>query len=289
MTLDWSADHLVSLLSLGVIIGVGLLPSRHQPESRLFARQRWRYPDIVIVFSLITAVALVPAHVLRTMTLPIWVVEGVGTLVITVSIWGIVRWRHCRTLSALGLHTSTASHDALWSLRIGLGIISALIVFVVMVRSLDPQNWHAPGRAVWHGQVGDFIAGAIVTALFVPVAEELFFRGLAYGPLLRRLGPVGATIASAAIWASGHYSGFSPQSLFGVLFTLILGICYAEVYRRRESLVPALVFHVLQNTTAIFIGDRYLVTLIPLAGVAMGLWVVSAALFHVHCSRVRAD
>jgi membrane protease YdiL (CAAX protease family) len=106
--------------------------------------------------------------------------------------------------------------------------------------------------------------------------------------LFRKFGAVGATIASAALWAAGHYAGLSASSIVKVSVMLVLGIVYAEIYRRRGSLIPTVVFHIVGNTVAIF-RDGYLATLIPLAGASVGLWIVSAVLFHVvHRSRTTA-
>ena len=96
-------------------------------------------------------------------------------------------------------------------------------------------------------------------------------------------------MGSAVLWATAHYSSLSVGSAGRTSVALVLGIIYAEVYRRRESLVPTVVFHIVQNTTAFFIRDPHLVILVPLAGVLGGLWVMSAVLFHVfNRSRGRA-
>lgn len=278
---------MIAVLLLAAIIVAGQFPSRHEPKSPFLARQRWPYRDVIIVLCLVTVIGLVPPSVLKTMEKRAWAVEGVFTLVIMASTWGLVRSKHRRPWSALGLNRHTAWYDTLWSLRIGLGTVAMLAVCVLLVRSLDPRNLSTPsGPAVWHGQIADFIAAVIVTTVFVPLAEELFFRGLAYGPLFRKFGAAGATLGTAVLWSAAHYSGLSFESLFNVSMILVLGIFYAEVYRRRESLVPTVVFHILHNTTAVFISDRYLVTLIPFAGVSVGLWIMSAVLFHAYRTRV---
>ena len=220
--------------------------------------------------------------------LPHWAINGLATLLFTATVWGVVRWKHRRPWRALGFDPSTAFYDTLWSLRIGLGVVSVRTTVVVLLRldapdAYRPESW----RAVWHGRVGAFIAEVAVATILVPIAEELFFRGLAYGPLFRRFGAAGAAVGSAALWAAGHYGGLSASSIVKVSVTLILGIVYAEVYRRRESLVPTVVFHIVGNTVSIF-RDGYLATLIPLASALVSLWIISAVLFHI-CSRSRTS
>ncbi len=270
-------EALTAVLPLIVVVMVaGLVPSRYEPDSPFLASQRWGYRDLVIVLGVITVSQFVS---------PPGVSKATSTaLLITASVWCVVRWRQRRPWRALGFDPTTAFYNTLWALRIGLGVASVLTVFVLLVGLGDSAIHNAtsaPPRAVWHDQLGGFIAAVVVTTVLTPVAEELFFRGVAYRPLFRKFGAAGAAVASAALWAAGHYSGLSYSSIFKMLWVLVLGIVYAEVYRRRESLVPTVTFHIVENTTAFFIRDQYLAILVPLACVSVGLWIMSAVLFHV--------
>jgi membrane protease YdiL (CAAX protease family) len=279
------SEHLVTVVSLGVLLLVGLVPSRHEPNSSFLANQRWRYHDLIIVWGVLTVIDFaLGLSASKTTGLTYWAISGLAMLLLAGTVWGVVRRKHRRPWLALGFDPSTAFFDALWSLRIGLGIVSVFITLVVLFRLGAPDAYRPEGAvAVWHGRIGAFIAAVAVTTILAPVAEELFFRGLAYGPLFRRFGAAGAAVGSAVLWAAGHYAGLSASSIGKVSVTLILGIVYAEVYRRRESLVPTVVFHIVGNTVGIF-RDGYLITLIPLASALVGLWITSAMLFHI-CSR----
>ena len=280
-------EALTAVLPLIVVVMVaGLVPSRYEPNALFLASQRWGYRDIVIVLDVITVGQFVsPPGVSRATGIWRWAIDNGSTaLLITASVWSVVRWRHRRPWRALGFDPTTAFYNTLWALRIGLGVASVLTVFVLLVRLGAPAIHNAtsaPPRAVWHDQLGGFIAAVVVTTVLTPVAEELFFRGVAYRPLFRKFGAAGAAVASAALWAAGHYSGLSYSSIFKMSWVLVMGIVYAEVYRRRESLVPTVTFHIVGNTTAFFIRDQYLATLVPLACVSVGLWIMSAVLFHM--------
>jgi len=122
---------------------------------------------------------------------------------------------------------------------------------------------------------------SIVTTVLAPVSEELFFRGLAYGPLFRKFGAAGAAVGSALLWAAAHGSTFSYISVVRMSWVLILGVVYAETYRRRESLIPTIAFHIIENTTAVLLVDwRYLPSLVAFSAVSTSLWIMSAVLFH---------
>lgn len=198
---------------------------------------------------------------------------------------GVVRSAHRRPWRALGLDSRTALYHALWSSRIALGVVSVPVGFSLLLR-LHLSDVHrelsAPLLPVWSGQVGGYIARILLWTVGGPVFEEVVFRGLAYGPLSRRLGPAGATFGSAALWALEHY-GLSTRSMGHILVVFVLGVVYAEAYRRRESLVPPVVFHIVENTTAIVLRDGHLITHIAFAGASICLWIGSAVLFHVIC------
>jgi membrane protease YdiL (CAAX protease family) len=158
-----------------------------------------------------------------------------------------------------------------------------LTAIVVALRVSTPETEamaSSVDRGAWRGHVMDFIAAFAVKTLLMPVAEELTFRGIAYGPLFRKFGPVGAALGTAILWAGGHYAGPSIESTFKVAFVLVLGVAFAEVYRRRESIVPTVTLHIVANTTSVFIGDPHLQTLLPLGIIAVVLWISSIVAFR---------
>jgi ABC-2 type transport system permease protein len=78
---------------------------------------------------------------------------------------------------------------------------------------------------------------AIVAA---PVFEEFIFRGLIFGGLRRSLGPLAATLASAAIFAVVH----PPAS---VLPVFVMGACAALIYERTRMLAAPMAVHAIYN------------------------------------------
>jgi membrane protease YdiL (CAAX protease family) len=283
----WSVvERYAMVLPFAVVVMIGVVPSRRQPDSPFVSRQRWGSRELVIVFGVITVIDLAPPPAISTLS-GAWleaIVNGVRALLVIASVWGVVRWRHSHPWQALGFEPATALSHALWSLRIGLGILSAFAILVVLLQlnasGMDPAR-SASGRAGWDARLGAVVAGGIVTAVLGPLAEELVFRGLAYGPLFRKFGAAGAAIGSAAVWALGHYSGLSPTGVFKMVFILALGIVYAEIYRRRESLVPTVVFHVVTNAPFVLMREHSMAVLVPVAVVLVALWITTAVWFHV--------
>lgn len=88
------------------------------------------------------------------------------------------------------------------------------------------------------GGLGPFAFLVIVAA---PAVEEIFFRGLIYGALRRRLSQLASIALSAGIFALSHLQPFWLPGVFAV------GLVLGAVYERRRSLVAPVVAHGLFN------------------------------------------
>ena len=98
----------------------------------------------------------------------------------------------------------------------------------------------------------------LVVGLLVPVAEELFFRGLLLRSLLRRNGPILSLAASTALFALLHVVGAGELGAFQVaalastaVFGLVFGGLTLGTDRR---LGAAIVAHVAVNQTALLLA-----------------------------------
>ena len=85
----------------------------------------------------------------------------------------------------------------------------------------------------------------VLVAFVVPVGEEIFFRGLAYGAFRRALGRHTAVLASAAFFAAAHVQ---PVEFLPIL---ILGMVLAYLYEYTGSLVPGMIAHAVNNLAAL--------------------------------------
>lgn len=86
---------------------------------------------------------------------------------------------------------------------------------------------------------------ALLVGIAVPVGEEIFFRGLAFGALRRRMGRHLAVVLSALFFAAAHLQ------MVELLPIAILGIVLAYTYELTGSLVPGMVAHGLNNLAAL--------------------------------------
>jgi len=84
---------------------------------------------------------------------------------------------------------------------------------------------------------GDPTVVLVAFVVVAPIAEELFFRGVAYNAWIRERGPRFALYGSAALFALIHGSVFALAPIFA------LGIALALLYRRTGSLPAAMAMH----------------------------------------------
>jgi membrane protease YdiL (CAAX protease family) len=81
-----------------------------------------------------------------------------------------------------------------------------------------------------------------------PVAEEIFFRGVAYNAWERERGPWVAVLGSAALFAAIHGSLFAAVPIFA------LGVTLALLYRRTGSLAATIAMHAGFNAISVAIA-----------------------------------
>jgi uncharacterized protein len=135
------------------------------------------------------------------------------------------------------------------ALGLGLALIVAVYAFAGATswllnpgedQGLTPNGWDS-------GRAPQFVANFIVIAVFVPIVEELMFRGLGFS-LLERFGEWVAIIAVGVLFAAVH--GI-PAGL--PIFTLFGG-GLAFIRSRSGSVVPCMVVHGTFNAVSLILA-----------------------------------
>lgn len=83
-----------------------------------------------------------------------------------------------------------------------------------------------------------FLAGIVIA----PLVEEIFFRGFVYTGLREKYGWVAAALISAALFAVVHLQPLTMLPIF------LMGLIFAYLYERTESIWPAVIMHFSTNT-----------------------------------------
>lgn len=117
------------------------------------------------------------------------------------------------------------------------------------------------------------IAGALYCCVMGPIIEEIGFRGLILGGLLKmRCRPWIAILISAIIFASFH--GFGVPFVTAMLFGILVG----WLYWRTGSIIPGIIIHITNNSlTAIDLSGQpnailWLILVVSLLLLAFSLW-----------------
>ncbi len=135
------------------------------------------------------------------------------------------------------------------SLGLGLVLIVAVYLFVAALspllnpggdQGLTPSGWDS-------SRAPQFVANFIVIAVFVPIVEELMFRGLGFS-LLERFGEWFAIIAVGVLFAAVHGipAALPVLALFGG------GLAY--IRSRSGSVVPGMIVHGTFNAVSLILA-----------------------------------
>ena len=135
------------------------------------------------------------------------------------------------------------------ALGLGAGLIVAVYIFVAALspllqpgeeQGLTPSGWDA-------GRAPQFITNLVVIAGFVPVVEELMFRGVGF-TLLRRFGQTAAIVIVGAGFALVHgiAEGLPVFAFFG------MGLAYLR--SRTASVYPCIAVHGAFNAVSLVLA-----------------------------------
>jgi membrane protease YdiL (CAAX protease family) len=104
-----------------------------------------------------------------------------------------------------------------------------------------PEEWRPEEAA-------PFAANLAVTVLFVPVVEELLFRGAGYSLLFARYGKGVALVGTAVLFGLVH------GLVFALPLLVAFGLGLAWLRNRTDSVYPGMVLHGLFNGLAIVVA-----------------------------------
>ena len=117
------------------------------------------------------------------------------------------------------------------------------------------------------------IVGVLNACIFAPIGEEIGFRSILLGGLLKtRCRPWIAILISALVFASFH--GFGANFVTAMLFGILIG----WLYWRTGSIIPGIIIHITNNSlTAIDLSGQpnavlWLILVVSLLLLAFSLW-----------------
>jgi hypothetical protein len=132
---------------------------------------------------------------------------------------------------------SSGPHRKLW---IGSGVVAALVMGLTMVVYLQTTAAEAKGAA----GATRYLPLALVLAAMNSFAEEMLYRGVLFGPLLRQVTANQAISMTAVLFGIAHYHG-TPSGFPGMGLTFIAGWVFGlAMVETRSILLPWLLHFV---------------------------------------------
>ena len=168
--------------------------------------------------------------------------QGVLTLLV---VWRFVVRKYGLSWTALGLRRPSGRHVNLLALAALLGSLGFTALYGAVVSALgldfllpEPVPEELADRRF-------FVVTVIVIGVWVPFAEEVFFRGFILGGLTARYGILAAGAISAVVFSVAHLSLGSLVPVF------VTGLLFAWLYYRTKSVWAPFSAHAGQNLIAL--------------------------------------
>lgn len=149
----------------------------------------------------------------------------------------IIRFRKLDWTGDVGFRWPNAIHFLVWPL--------AFIVYAVAVEQLGSGEsaWGS-----WRGKYGavDVAVRILAIGLVYPIVEEFFFRGVFFGVLRRKLGPVAAIILPAILFGLVHVQYDWP------VWIIADGLFFGLARWRSGSVYIPMLLHMMGNAYAVW-------------------------------------
>ncbi|MFH1593706.1 MAG: type II CAAX endopeptidase family protein [Candidatus Omnitrophota bacterium] len=129
-------------------------------------------------------------------------------------------------------------------------IIGVVVYIILNIFNIEPPPQPIVGLFLAEKSVALIALSGIVAAVLGPVIEEIFFRGVMYNAVKRKLGIFWAVLLTSVLFSFLHTHAMS-FFLVGFIPIAILGIVLAYLYEKTGSLVPSITLHVLNNAASV--------------------------------------
>ena len=129
-------------------------------------------------------------------------------------------------------------------------IFITVSMITLIVPGLDLDQKQELGFDGFYGGL-ELVMIGLALVILVPVLEELIFRGLIYGSLIKKLRLAAAAIITSLLFAVGHLAASSEGPLYiAAIDTFVLSLVLIYLRQKTGSLWPAIWLHALKNGIA---------------------------------------
>ena len=139
---------------------------------------------------------------------------------------------------------------------LAVGVVSQLVMvpllYWVVFKIIGAQDISAAARELTDRAVDPFsiVLAFVIVGIGAPLAEEIYFRGMAQRIFGRRLRPTWAIVAAAAFFAASHFQPLQFPAL--LVFGIILGVMTWRTGRLGPAIWAHVGFNVVTAVTLVF-------------------------------------
>lgn len=170
----------------------------------------------------------------------------VGETLIVALLIPLIRSRHLRPRD-LGLRPTLPVPAAGYAVLALVGYLMAISVWIVLTPQTTLQAAHKLTAVTQHPGTLAAVLTVAGLAIFAPVCEEVFFRGVLYRSLRNRLSMWPAALIAGSLFGLIHIFAY-PLSTIPV--KVAFGILMCLLYERTGSLLPGIAVHSFVDGTA---------------------------------------
>jgi len=130
-------------------------------------------------------------------------------------------------------------------------LIIGIVVYILLnILKLAPPPQPIVELFLMEKNVALVFVSSVIASVFGPVIEEIFFRGVMYNAVKRKLGIFWGIFITSVLFSFLHTHAFT-YFLVGFIPIAILGGALAYLYEKTGSLIPSITLHVLNNTGSV--------------------------------------
>ncbi len=181
------------------------------------------------------------------------ILDFIILLIILKFLWNI----HGKKIANLGLVKDNMARNIFYGISGYVAVmpiiftIGILIYILLNVLELEPPPQPIVGLFLMEKNVALVFASSVIASVFGPVIEEIFFRGVMYSAVKRKLGVFWGIFITSILFSFLHTHAFT-YFLVGFIPIAILGGVLAYLYEKTGSLIPSITLHILNNMGSVF-------------------------------------
>ena len=173
-------------------------------------------------------------------------------------LWNI----HRKKLASLGFAKENMAKNIFYGVSGYVAVVPLIIIIGILAYialnflKLKPPPQPIVGLFLAEKSAGLIFVSTLIAAIFGPIIEEIFFRGVMYNAVKRKLGIFWVILITSILFSFLHVHALE-YFLVGFIPIMILGIVLAYLYEKTGSLIPSITLHILNNVGSVFMVFMY--------------------------------